>query len=142
MYSSGSSPQCYVNLMKRCWDENSSKRPNASEIKDIIKNWYGIIGDKNKKLNNEENDILVEFWKAEQKQLNTQINYKPIIESHPQAYYTSCLLDFTKQLNKILDQEDHEDIGIIDYEDHEDMRIISQNIGNYYNIYYKVYKKF
>ncbi len=40
-------------------------------------------------------------------------NNKPTSESHPQAYYTSRLLDFTKQIDKILDQKEKE---IFDYE--------------------------
>ncbi|CAI2180550.1 5709_t:CDS:2, partial [Funneliformis geosporum] len=33
-------PQCYINLMKRCWDECQSKRPAAFEIKKIIESWH------------------------------------------------------------------------------------------------------
>jgi len=93
-------PQCYIDLMKKCWNEDPLKRPNALEICDIIINWYKII--RYKTLNNIENNILVEFWKAEEKQTNIQTNDKPIIKSHPQAYHTSRLLDFTKKLNEIL----------------------------------------
>ncbi|POG57635.1 kinase-like domain-containing protein, partial [Rhizophagus irregularis DAOM 181602=DAOM 197198] len=25
-------PQCYVDLMKKCWDEDPSKRPSANEV--------------------------------------------------------------------------------------------------------------
>ena len=32
-------PQCYANLMKKCWDEDPLKRPSASEILNIIKKW-------------------------------------------------------------------------------------------------------
>src|ERR1044071_1208089 len=32
-------PQCYVDLMKKCWDEDPLKRPNASEVKKVIGNW-------------------------------------------------------------------------------------------------------
>ena len=130
-------PQCYAELMKKCWDENPLNRPNASEIKKIIRNWYDIIGgDFNKKLDNIDNNILVEFWKAEQKQLNTQINYKPIIESHPQAYHTSHLLDFTKKLNEIWDQEDADIYDHKSNKNNESYKIeISQSIGNYYDAY-------
>ncbi|RGB41367.1 kinase-like domain-containing protein, partial [Rhizophagus diaphanus] len=30
-------PQCYIDLMKKCWNEDPSKRPSASEILDTIK---------------------------------------------------------------------------------------------------------
>ncbi|GBC40578.2 kinase-like domain-containing protein [Rhizophagus irregularis DAOM 181602=DAOM 197198] len=29
-------PQCYVDLMKKCWNEDSSKRPSSKEVLDII----------------------------------------------------------------------------------------------------------
>ncbi|CAI2179349.1 955_t:CDS:1 [Funneliformis geosporum] len=31
-------PQCYINLMKKCWDMDPFKRPIVLEIKKIIKN--------------------------------------------------------------------------------------------------------
>ncbi len=42
--------------MKKCWETDPLKRPNASEICDIIKNWYDIIENISKKLEN--NDII------------------------------------------------------------------------------------
>src|SRR5205823_1201624 len=32
-------PQCYVDLVKKCWDLDPLKRPSAPELKIIIKNW-------------------------------------------------------------------------------------------------------
>ena len=32
-------PQCYINLMKKCWDEDSLKRPSALEVLNIIQEW-------------------------------------------------------------------------------------------------------
>src|SRR6185437_11383308 len=32
-------PQCYIDLMKKCWDLDPLKRPSASELKFIIGNW-------------------------------------------------------------------------------------------------------
>src|ERR1700754_1015239 len=32
-------PQCYVNLMKKCWDEDPLKRPSTLEVIGIINNW-------------------------------------------------------------------------------------------------------
>ena len=51
----------------------------------------------------------MEFMKADNNStLSKNINNKPISKSHPQAYHTSRLLDFTKNLNEILDQEEKE----------------------------------
>ncbi|CAI2165635.1 19240_t:CDS:1 [Funneliformis geosporum] len=32
-------PQCYVDLMKACWDSDPSERPTATEISTIVQNW-------------------------------------------------------------------------------------------------------
>ncbi|CAI2165548.1 2028_t:CDS:2 [Funneliformis geosporum] len=40
-------PQCYINLMKKCWNEDPLKRPNAFEIIKIFRDW---IKNKNDKL--------------------------------------------------------------------------------------------
>src|SRR6266540_2757120 len=32
-------PQCYIDLMKKCWNKDPLKRPDASEIADTINNW-------------------------------------------------------------------------------------------------------
>ena len=113
-------PQCYIDLMKKCWDLDPLKRPSTSELKFIIENWHCYFY-KIYKFN--ENDDYVrkyletiegeqlrkdieEFWNAEQtlkerQNNNITSNSKPTItKSHPQAYHASRLLDFTKQLNE------------------------------------------
>ncbi|GBB94784.1 hypothetical protein RclHR1_24100001 [Rhizophagus clarus] len=67
--------RCYVDLMKKCWNENSLKRPSAK------------------------NNIM-EF-------INAPIgNNNFITKSHPQAYHTSRLLDFTsRKVDEILKSE-------------------------------------
>ena len=47
---------------------------------------------------------LKEFTKANKTLVQKQADIS-IIKSHPQAYHTSRLLDFTKKLNEILDQD-------------------------------------
>src|SRR6266498_754851 len=91
-------PQCYINLMKKCWEIDPLKRPNASEVCKIIKSWYDII------------IIAIEFWKAEEKQTGIfkKINNNSVIKSHPQVYHTSRLLNFTIILNEILKEENSE----------------------------------
>ena len=32
-------PECYVNLMKKCWDPDPSKRPSIKEIRRTIGGW-------------------------------------------------------------------------------------------------------
>jgi len=94
-------PQCYANLMEKCWDEDPLKRPSASEIQSIIRKW---IDPKFKDTISEEN--IMEFIKANKNStILTTISDKPITKPHPQAYYTSRLLNFTKKLNEILDQD-------------------------------------
>ena len=127
-------PQCYMDLTKKCWDKDSLKRPDISEIADTVNNWISIIIDEN--INEKSRNIIIEFYKAdkflEQKQTDTSnvINNK----SHSQAYHTSRLLDFTKKLNEILDQEDMEIYGY-HYENNKNDKSyeteISQSIGNY-----------
>ncbi|POG58204.1 hypothetical protein GLOIN_2v1732772, partial [Rhizophagus irregularis DAOM 181602=DAOM 197198] len=41
-------PQCYINLMKKCWDQDSLKRPSSKEVLNIIENW--IFRPENKKI--------------------------------------------------------------------------------------------
>ncbi|CAI2197197.1 18170_t:CDS:2, partial [Funneliformis geosporum] len=31
-------PQCYISLIRKCWDKDPSKRPTALEIKKLIEN--------------------------------------------------------------------------------------------------------
>ncbi|CAB5367037.1 unnamed protein product [Rhizophagus irregularis] len=83
-------PKCYINLMKKCWDQNPDKRPNA---KQLLKSLLSISTD----------DLYkVEIEEAE----NYRILHLPSskddrqVNIHSQAIYTSRLLNpFTKDLN-------------------------------------------
>ncbi|GBC12462.1 kinase-like domain-containing protein [Rhizophagus irregularis DAOM 181602=DAOM 197198] len=90
-------PQCYVDLMKKCWNEDPLKRPSTSEVNGIIKNW---IIRPDGKINEELKSNIMEF-------INAPIVHSDLAtKSHPKAYYTSRLLDFTsKKLNEILESE-------------------------------------
>ncbi|CAB5213683.1 unnamed protein product [Rhizophagus irregularis] len=95
-------PQCYVDLMKKCWNEDSSKRPSSKEVLDIIGKWIFRPDEvKVEDINEELKCNIMEF-------INAPIGHNNSLttKSHPQACYTSRLLDFTsKQLNEILESE-------------------------------------
>jgi hypothetical protein len=38
-------PECYVNLMTKCWHPDPLKRPTASEVHDIIDAWYMALSE-------------------------------------------------------------------------------------------------
>jgi serine/threonine protein kinase len=97
-------PQCYMNLMKKCWNDDLLKRPPASEILNIIKEWIHLASKtKIENINEELKNNVMEF-------INAPIgNNEPITESHPQAYYISRLFNFnSKELNEILESEKSE----------------------------------
>ncbi|GBB94402.1 hypothetical protein RclHR1_02350001, partial [Rhizophagus clarus] len=99
-------PQCYVDLMKKCWSEDPLKRPSAKEVSNIIADWiFRPRGNNYKEISNDKiNKVLksniMEF-------INAPIgNNNLITELHPQACYTSRLHDFTsRKVNEILESE-------------------------------------
>ena len=71
-------PQCYIDLMKKCWDLDPLKRLTASELIFIIRNWWSKFDgikfihendDVRKYLENIEDEQLrkdiEEYWKAD-----------------------------------------------------------------------------
>ncbi|GES74388.1 kinase-like domain-containing protein [Rhizophagus clarus] len=85
-----------LDLMEKCWNEDPLKRPSTSEVENIIGNWiYRPIYNK---ISEELKSNIMEF-------INAPIgNNNLAVEPHPQAYYTSRVLDFTsKELSKCLD---------------------------------------
>ncbi|GBC07115.1 hypothetical protein RclHR1_07260006 [Rhizophagus clarus] len=91
-------PQCYTDLMKKCWDEDPLKRPSASEVLGIIEKWVKIPHEK--KIENISKELKSNIMEL----INAPIRCSNLITKyHPQAYYTSRLLDFTsEEVNKIL----------------------------------------
>ena len=94
-------PQCYTDLMKKCWNEDPSKRPSSLEVEKIIEAWIYLPYKKRiEDISEELKNNIMEFINAQPIEYN-----KPIIQSHPQAYYASRLLPFTSsELNKVLSQ--------------------------------------
>jgi hypothetical protein len=94
--------------MKKCWNEDPLKRPSTSEVKNVINNWISRPSDD--KINEELNSNILEF-------INAPIGHNNLAKSHPKAYYTSRILDFTsKKLNEILETENLDNYMIKDLE--------------------------
>ncbi|EXX55836.1 kinase-like domain-containing protein [Rhizophagus irregularis DAOM 181602=DAOM 197198] len=89
-------PHCYVDLMKKCWNEDPLKRPSSKEALKIIENWIFHPY----KVSEELKSNIMEF-------INAPVGHNNLAaKSHPKAYYTSCLHNFTsKMLNEILESE-------------------------------------
>ena len=82
-------PECFTNLMKRCWDSDSSKRPSVKELEKNFRDWYWYFSYGN-------NSTCAEFEQAEKKRLELiqsmklgpEFSEKP----HSGAIYTSRAL--------------------------------------------------
>jgi serine/threonine protein kinase len=94
-------PKCYIDLMKKCWDSNPENRPNANEVKKLIRSF-------------EKDDILKEAEDFRKKNSLSVKNSQTT--THPQAIYTSRLLNpFTKDLSKYNDNMDNYTAEITDF---------------------------
>ncbi|RGB32672.1 kinase-like domain-containing protein [Rhizophagus diaphanus] len=88
-------PQCYVDLMKKCWKEDPLKRPTSGEVLDIIRKWIFHSYEVGEELKSN----IMEFINAPIGQHNNLIT-----QSHPKSCYSSRLLNFTsKELNEIFE---------------------------------------
>ncbi|RHZ58759.1 hypothetical protein Glove_368g20 [Diversispora epigaea] len=88
-------PECWENLMKKCWHPNPSQRPTIDEIYQLFLDFKYYCD--HSKYDIEKHDILLEFKKAEKKRLEmikskkTFVN-RPLYE-HPDLRYYSISLD-------------------------------------------------
>ena len=103
-------PQCYIDLMKKCWDSNPENRPNATEI-------MGLLRSFNK--TNRSHEIKMQFEKAEEYRianLSSIENNDNRSTTHLQAIYTSRLLNpFTENLPKYDDNMGNNSVEITDF---------------------------
>ncbi|UZO20542.1 uncharacterized protein OCT59_012965 [Rhizophagus irregularis] len=80
-------------LMKKCWNEDPLKRPSSKEALKIIENWIFHPY----KVSEELKSNIMEF-------INAPVGHNNLAaKSHPKAYYTSCLHNFTSKILGLLD---------------------------------------
>ncbi|RIB15486.1 hypothetical protein C2G38_2093062 [Gigaspora rosea] len=71
-------PQCYVNLMRKCWDKNSEKRSSAKELCEIFEKWQNDEG------------ILLELNES-----------NSLLENIEDSYYENMFNDGSKFINTL-----------------------------------------
>jgi serine/threonine protein kinase len=98
-------PKCYIDLMKRCWDSNPDNRPNAVEIEELFELFCSKKND----------EITKQIGEAEEYRKINLLSIGNNQLNHPQAYYTSRLLNpYTKDLPKC-DDSCNSTIDITDF---------------------------
>jgi serine/threonine protein kinase len=78
-------PEFFANLMKKCWDNDPTKRPSISEVLDIFSLW---INSRSLELEDLEQFVRAEKKRVELVQLK-KIGPESVEKSHPKAIYTS-----------------------------------------------------
>src|SRR5438045_1409134 len=98
-------PKCYIDLMKMCWDQNPDNRPNAEKILKSIRLFKNSKG-----------EIAEQFEEAyKYKRANLSVIENNQTTTHPQAIYTSRLLNpYTKNLSKY-DNINNDSVEITDF---------------------------
>src|SRR5581483_736244 len=112
-------PQLILDIIQQCWDTDPSKRPKANELEDLFWDLYKKSDKSNEVFGYEENSTINKQIK-EADEINEML---PISSStgtgvlsyttHPQAVYTSRLLNF-KNLPEPKNADD-DDLSEIEY---------------------------
>ncbi|RGB29504.1 hypothetical protein C1646_818461 [Rhizophagus diaphanus] len=104
-------PECFIDLMKRCWNSNPDNRPKATEIYELFSLFYNsYVPESDLYLEKEQHhhDIEKQFKKADEyKESNYLIleEKRQSVTHHPQAFYTSKLLNpYTNDLSNHHDE--------------------------------------
>ncbi|GBC26033.2 kinase-like domain-containing protein [Rhizophagus irregularis DAOM 181602=DAOM 197198] len=86
-------PKFLVDLIMKCWDFNAENRPSVKELYQILKLW----NQEDEKSDSEIRAQMNEYYeKIREKKLKNRSNENESdsIKTHPQAIYTSRLLNF------------------------------------------------
>ncbi|RIB16776.1 kinase-like domain-containing protein [Gigaspora rosea] len=112
-------PQCYINLMKKCWERDPIKRPSAQKkIIEILVEWQN---DKN---------ILLELTKSDEILKNKSIHIQLYFDSSDgsdgsNGSYKSKLIEFTTSFyqDSDLNNLNFEDLQITNWQKQDDIVI-------------------
>ncbi|RHZ54943.1 hypothetical protein Glove_421g34 [Diversispora epigaea] len=94
-------PKLITRMIMRCWDARVTYRPTFKELKDELWKYFDDYYKYLKDRKNKDSEIVIQIKKAEEFSANqestnstttTPLNY----QTHPQAIYTSRLLNFSK----------------------------------------------
>ncbi|RHZ61603.1 hypothetical protein Glove_346g193 [Diversispora epigaea] len=103
-------PECWTNLMKRCWHPDPSQRPTIQEIGELsnefqyCSRYLYAEEDYVKECHSEIYDIWLEFKKAEKKRLEMVFYIQPFVKNpgyeHPNSrYYSTSLNSMLESIN-------------------------------------------
>ena len=86
-------PQLILDIIQQCWDADPLKRPNASKLKDLFLDlWENSYDEENSMINQQIRDA--DEINKQLPPLKIPFTDNPSYATHPQAIYTSRLLDF------------------------------------------------
>ncbi|RHZ87136.1 hypothetical protein Glove_40g71 [Diversispora epigaea] len=94
-------PKLITRMIMRCWDARVTHRPTFEELKDELRKYFDDYYKYLEDRKNKDSEIVIQIKKAEEFSANqestnstttTPLNY----QTHPQAIYTSRLLNFSK----------------------------------------------
>jgi len=86
-------PQLIEDIAKKCVDADPLKRPTAEYLKETFEQWYLDVLDENSEIRKQINEAD-EFNKKQPSFTKSPINTEFTYTTHPQAIYTSRLLNF------------------------------------------------
>ncbi|RHZ71355.1 hypothetical protein Glove_259g7 [Diversispora epigaea] len=96
-------PKLITRMIMRCWDARVTHRPTFEELNEELRKYYYDYYDYLEEGKNKDSEIVIQIKKAEEFSTNqestnttttttTSLNY----QTHPQAIYTSRLLNYSK----------------------------------------------
>ncbi|RHZ74121.1 hypothetical protein Glove_227g161 [Diversispora epigaea] len=94
-------PKFITRIIMRCWDARVTNRPTFEELKDELLKYLSDYNNYLREGKNKDSEIVIQIKKAEEFSANqestnttttTPLNY----QTHPQAIYTSRLLNYSK----------------------------------------------